>query len=135
MKHLQRVHLFARTDEFQRFVDHRTDRNRRAAAGIAVEFGKHYAVEIEPVIELPGGIHRILTGHRIDYEQDFARRNGLFDRSDLLHHLLVDRQTPRRIDDYRIDVIGPRVFNGIFGDLHRILATLFGINLHADLIP
>ena len=36
---------------------------RYAAARIAVEFGKHYAVEIQPLVELAGRIHGILTRH------------------------------------------------------------------------
>ena len=36
MEHIERFHLLARTDELNRLIDHRTDGQRRTAAGIAV---------------------------------------------------------------------------------------------------
>ena len=133
MEYLDGIHLLAAGDELQRFVHHRTNRDRRTAARIAVEFGKHHAVEIQPLVELAGRIHGILTRHRIDHEERFARFHGLFDRRDLLHHRLIDGQTARRIDDHDVETVLTGVFDGIFGDLHRIFIPLFSIDFDSDL--
>ncbi len=98
MEHLQGVHFFAARNEFQRFVDNRTDRYGSTAARIAVELGQDDTVEIEPVVELLGGIDGILTRHRVDDEERLARLDGRLDRRYLLHHRLVDGQTAGRID-------------------------------------
>ena len=133
MEDLQGVHLFAARNEFQRFVDHRTDRDGGAAARVAVELGEHHAVEIEPVVELLGRVHGILARHGVDHEERLAGIDGGLDRRDLLHHRLVDGQTARRIDDYDIAALLAGVFDRVLRDLHGVRVSLFGVDLHADL--
>ena len=135
MEHLQRIHLFARADELERLVDYRANRDGCTAAGVAVEFGQYDAVEIETVVELLGRIDCVLTGHRIDHEERFARFDGSLDGRDLLHHLFIYGQTSGRIDDYRVEVVRPGVLDRILGNLYRVLVSLFGVDLHADLLP
>ena len=86
-------------------------------------------------IELLGRIDCVLTGHRIDHEERFARFDGSLDGRDLLHHLFIYGQTSGRIDDYRVEVVRPGVLDRILGNLYRVLVSLFGVDLHADLLP
>src|SRR5699024_1903184 len=134
MENLKGVHLLARRDEFERLVHHRTDGDGSTAAGVAVELGEHHAVVVEPVVELPRGVHRILPSHGIHHEERFGGFRRLFDGGNLLHHGFVHRQAAGRIDDDRIDVLAACVFDGVFGDFHGVFVPLFGIDLHAYLL-
>ena len=130
---MQGVHLLAARNEFEGLIDHRTDRDGRTAAGVAVEFREDHAVEIQPLVELPGGVHGVLTRHGVYYEERFGRFHGGLDGRDLLHHRLVHGQASRRIDDHHVAVVLTGVPDAVFGDLHRIHVALLGVDLHADL--
>ena len=134
MEDIECFHLLARTDELDRFVDHRADGERRTTTCITVEFGQYHAVKVQTVVELLGGVDGILTGHRIDYEEDLGRLDGLLDSSDLVHHLLVDRQTTGGIDDY--DIVSEFTCLGdcILGFLNGVLLLFGRINLGVDLL-
>ena len=49
------------------------DGERRAAARVAVELGEHDAGEAEALVERRRGLHRVLTDHRVDHEEDVLR--------------------------------------------------------------
>ena len=91
MKLVQRVELLADTDELDRLAGDVLDRQRRSAAGVAVELGEDRPVEFEPLVEGLGRVDRVLTGHRIEHQVDLMRRGHFGDLGHLLHHLLVDR--------------------------------------------
>ena len=133
VEHLQGVHLLAARNELEGLVDHRTDRNGRTAAGVAVELGEDHAVEVQPFVELPGGVHCVLTRHGVDDEQRLRRFHGGLDGRDLLHHRLVHGQTARGVDDHHVVILLPGVLDTVLGDLDRIPVTLLGVDLHADL--
>ena len=134
VKQVDSLHLFARPDKFYRFVHHRANRKCRTAARVAIEFGEHHAVEIEAVVELFGGVHGILTRHRIDHKERFLRRNGFFDGFDFVHHLLVHRQASRRVDDNDVATIFFRLFYGVLRYFDGIFAVGFAIHWHANLL-
>ena len=77
MKGLERIGFFAHADEFQRLPGNGADRKRRAAAGIAIHLGKNDAGNAEALMELAGGLDRILAGHGVGDEQDFGRDSTL----------------------------------------------------------
>ena len=56
-----------------RLAGDRLDRQRGAAAGVAVELGHHDAVELRRLGELLGDVDGVLTGHRVDDEQHVVR--------------------------------------------------------------
>ena len=120
MKDIQRLHLLARTDILNRFVNDRTNRKRCTSTCITVQFGQYHTIEIETVIELLGGIHRILTGHGIYHKQGLRGFYRSLDRRNLLHHLLIDCQTTRRIHDHHVIPVRPCFFDRVLRDLHRI---------------
>ena len=81
------------------FSHHRADGERSTTAGVTVKFGEHNTVEVEAVVELFGGIHSVLTCHGVDNKQRFVGMHSLFQRSDLIHHLLIYGQASGCIYD------------------------------------
>ena len=76
---LELVELLARGREQDRLAGDRLDRQRGAAAGVAVELGHDHAVEVDGLGELLGDVDRVLAGHRVDDEQDVVRLDRLAD--------------------------------------------------------
>ena len=134
MEHIECFHFFARTDELNRFVHYRADRKRSTATGVTVQFGEYDTIEIDAVVELFGGVHRILTGHGIDHEECFGRCDSVFDSRNLLHHLLVNRQTTGCIDDDNVVSEFLRFSDSRFGFLHRIRFVQAQIDVRFNLL-
>ncbi len=59
------------------------DRQRRAAARVAVELGQHHAGQRQRLVEGAGGVDRVLALHRVDDEQGLDRRELRVQRRDL----------------------------------------------------
>ena len=93
---LEVAELLARGGEQDRLAGDRLDRQRGAAAGVAVELGEHDAVELRDLGELLGDVDGVLAGHRVDDQQDDVRARDLADLRELLHQRLVDVQAARR---------------------------------------
>ena len=68
VENFQIFQLFADAGIKDRLARHRADRKRRAAARVAVELGKHNAVDVELFVEGLCNVDRVLTGHRVDNE-------------------------------------------------------------------
>ena len=64
------VELLAGRGVEDRLAGDRLDRQRGAAAGVAVELGHHHAVELGRLGEALGDVDRVLAGHRVDDQQD-----------------------------------------------------------------
>ena len=125
--------LLAHTDKENRLAGDRLDRERRAAARVAVELGHNHTVHPDLVLEGLRDIDRFLTGHRIDREQRPVRAKRFFDAPELLHHLLVNLQTTRGIDNQDIVVILPRLLEGRAGNVYGIRAASHREDRDADL--
>ena len=67
---LELLELLAGRGVHDRLAGDRLDRQRGAAAGVAVELGQHHAVELDPLGEALGDVDRVLAGHRVDHQQD-----------------------------------------------------------------
>ena len=93
----------AAPDKRNRHADDRHDRQRRAAARIAIELAEHDARHAEPSIELAGALDRVLPRHRVGDVEQVGRLHGRPNRLELHHQLVVDVQAARRIDDDRIE--------------------------------
>ena len=72
MEDVEGLHLLACGNEFDRLARDRPDRESRTSAGVTIHFGEYDSVEIQSLIEGFGGLHCVLTGHRIHYEEGFA---------------------------------------------------------------
>ena len=127
------LHLFARTDEFDGLVHHRADGEGRAAAGVAVQFGEHHAVEVQPVVELLCRVHGVLSRHGVHHEERFVRLYGVLDGGDFLHHLFVHGQSSGGVDDDYVVAFGLGLLDGILRDGHGVLAVRFAVYGYADL--
>ena len=88
---LERVGLLAGAQELDRDAGDRADRERRAAAGVAVDLGEDQAGHGHRGGERLGDRDGLLAGHRVDDEQRLDRLDRGVDRGDLGHQRLVDR--------------------------------------------
>ena len=99
VEHVEVGQLLAGGREHHRLAGQRRDRQRGAAAGVAVELGQHHAVVADAVEERLRGRHRVLADHRVDDEQHLVRVGRVADRGGLRHHLRVDAETAGGVDD------------------------------------
>ena len=123
MKRLQGVGLLAHTDELDRLAGELTHRQRRTTAGITVGLGEDHTGERQRFIKGLGGVGRILTGHGVHHEQGFHRADGPVQALDLAHHVFVDMQTARGIDDQHIHITTAGFFQRRIGNIHRVLVA------------
>ena len=84
MELLQRVEVLAGADELDRHAGDGLDRQRRAAAGVAVELGHDHAVELQGLVERLGAVDGVLAGHGIDDQVDLIRVDAAIDPLQLL---------------------------------------------------
>ena len=117
---LELVELLARGGEQDRLAGDGLDRQRGAAAGVAVELGHHDAVELDRLGELLGDVDRVLAGHRVDDEQHVVGLDGLPDPHELVHQLLVDVQAAAGVDDQHVLALLARALERPGGDLDRV---------------
>ena len=118
---LEGVELLAGRREGDRPADDLLDRQRRAAAGVAVELGQDHAVELERLVERLGRGDRVLAGHGVDDEERVVGSIALGDLPDLVHHLVVDGQAAGGVDDDDVapeapglvDAAGPAVVDRV----------------------
>jgi len=127
------IEFLACTYKFDGLVHNRTDREGGTTTGVTVELRQHYAVEVETLIKLLGGVYGILTGHGVYHEQNFVRLDGFLDGCDFIHHLLVDCQTSGRIDNYQIVTFGTCLLDGVLSYGNGIFAVDFRVHRYIDL--
>ena len=119
-KALERVELLAGRGEEDRLAGHRLDRERGAAAGVAVELRHHDAVELGGLGERLGDADRVLAGHRVDDEEDVVGLRPLADLRQLGHQLLVDVEAAGGVDDEDVATVLTGAVEGPGGDLDRV---------------
>ena len=95
-------------------------RQRRAAAGIAVQLGQHHAGEAHAGAERLGGGDGVLAGHRIEDEQRLVGLHGVADRGRLRHQHIVDTQPAGGVDDDDVEVLGLGLGQSGRGHRHRV---------------
>ena len=74
-----------------------------------------------------------MAGHGIDNHENLVGLHGGLDISGLFHHLFVDVQTTRRVDDDHVAQVIDSEANALARDFHRILAVA-AIDFHAHLV-
>ena len=99
MEHLEGVGLLAGAQELDRDAGDGRDRERRAAAGVAVDLGQDQAGDGHGGDERLRDRDRLLAGHRIDHEQGLDRLDRGVDLGDLGHERLVDGEAAGRVED------------------------------------
>ena len=130
---LERVDAFARADELERLSRHPADRESRTTPRVAVHLGQDEAGQVENAVEAPGDPHRLLSGHGVGDQKDFARFEHLLEARQLVHEGLVDLEPPRRVHNENpgLHLPGPAV--GFPGNLDRIRGPVFVVDRNSDL--
>src|SRR3954467_7857912 len=99
--------LLAGGGEQDRLAGDGLDRQRRAAAGVAVELGEDHAVELRDLGELLGDVDGVLAGHGVDDQQHVRGPDGLLDLGQLRHKNFVDVEAARGVDDQPVLAAAP----------------------------
>ena len=92
------VELFADTDELQRLSGDVADRQRRAAARIAIHLGEDDAGDAEPLVELVGALDGVLPGHGVGHEEDLDGIELFLELLQFHHQVVVDVETSGGVD-------------------------------------
>ena len=102
MEDLERVGLLAGAEELDRDAGDRRDRERSAAAGVAVDLGQDQAGDRHGGRERLGDRDGLLAGHGIDHEQCLDRLDRGVDGGDLGHQRLVEREPAGGVEDHHV---------------------------------
>ena len=100
------LELLTARREQDRYAGDLAHRQRRTAAGVAVELGQHHAGEADALTERLGGVDGVLADHRVEHEDHFVGVHGVADRAGLPHQLLVDAEAAGGVDDDDVVVLG-----------------------------
>ena len=122
MELFQGVEMLAGADEFDGHARDGLHRQRRAAAGVAVELGHDHAVELQRLVEGLGAGDGILPRHSVDHQVDLVGIDTPVDQRELVHQFGVDVQAAGRIENCHVRPSFPGLTNsgqaegdGIFG--------------------
>ena len=122
MEGLEPVELLAGAGELDRLAGDRAHRQRRAAAGVAVDPGEDDAGQRHLLGEALGDVDRVLAGQRIDDEQDLVGLGDLGDRLHLVHQRLVDVEPAGGVEQEDVIALQLRRLERAAGDVDRLLA-------------
>src|SRR5690606_37470292 len=129
---LELVERLAHAEELDRLAGDLLDRQRSATTRVAVELRHDHAVDVEALVERVGDVHLVLTGHRVEDEEDVRGRDRLVDVVELLHQGLVDRESAGGVEDDDVAALLHRRVDRLATDRDRILA-LGGVDRCAEL--
>ena len=138
MEDLERVELLAGRGEHDRLAGDRLDRERGAAAGVAVELRQDDAVEGDPLLERLATLTASWPVIASSTSSDVRRLDRVADALELVHQRLVDLEAAGGVDDHRVEAVrrgrarGPRVAasTGIL----RVGAVDGDVDLRAELL-
>ena len=124
--------------EHDRLADDPGDGQRRAAAGVTVEFGEDDPVEADSLLEGHGGVDGILSDHGVDDEERLVGVGHCLDVGSLGHEFLVNAQTTSGVDDDDVVELALCLGDGVLGHLDRVadaIAGFGGEDLHPGPLP
>ncbi|MCY1173700.1 hypothetical protein D9M73_138680 [compost metagenome] len=121
IKRLQRIELFAHARELDRLAGDGAHRQCRTAARIAVHTSQHDTGQRDLIGEILGDVDRVLTGQRIDHQQDLGRLGHLGDRAHFVHQRLIDVQATGGIEHQDIIALQLRRLQCAPCDIDRLL--------------
>ena len=114
------IQLLAYAGEFYGLARHRRDRERRAAARVAVQLRQHDARDVQRLVEGGGRVHRVLARHRVHDQHDLRRLRRGLDVLELVHELFVYVQAARRVEEDEVAAELLRVGYAGLGYLHGV---------------
>ena len=115
MEGVNGLHFLARTHELDGLVHHGADAEGSTTTCVTIQLGENHTRIVQPLVELLGRVHGILSRHGIHHEENLVRMRGIPDVLYLLHQFLVNGQTARRIDDDHVVRLGTSLLDGILG--------------------
>ncbi len=125
---LQRVGLLADADVLDRLLEDAVDRERGAAAGVAIHLGEDDAGDVERLVESLGDADRVLPGHAVGHEEDLVGAHGITQADQLLHHVLVDLQPAGGVEDDHAIAGALGLLDAGLGDLDDVLRPAVGVD-------
>ena len=133
MKLFKRIDLLANADVLDRLLQHTVDRQRRTAACVAIKLGENDTGDVQRFVKTLRNFHRFLAGHAVGDEQDFVRLDRSLEPLELVHHVGVDLQPSRGIDDHHAVARPHALVDTRLCNLHDILGRAIGIHGHVQL--
>ena len=136
---IERIELLAGSEELDRCARHFAHGERCAAARVAVEFREDDAVDRKTIVKSLRAAHGVLSGHRIDDEQNLVRLHGHAHALEFLHKLVVDVQTACRVENHDIEAFRARLLHRAATDANRgvhglaVFGALVGFTIELDL--
>src|SRR6185369_3269554 len=117
---LEAVERLAHAEELDGLPGDLLDRQRRAAAGVAVELREDEAVEREAPVELGRGLHRVLADHGVADEEDVVGLDARLDLLELRHERVVDREPAGGVVDDDVVLLLLRLLERAPAELGRL---------------
>ena len=134
MKLLERIEMFAGSDELDRHAGDGLDRKRGAAPGVAVELGHDDAVELERFVERLCAGHGVLAGHRIDHQIHLIGTHPAVDHRKLVHQLGIDVQTAGGVENRHVGAGFPGLTDRRVAQRDGVFRRKIGIDRQAKLL-
>ena len=132
IKRFDRVVLFADADKLDRLADDLLDREGSTAAGVAVHLGQHDPGDADTLVKHLSRANSILPGHRVRDEEHLDGFCLGLDLFELDHQLVVNVQSPGRVDHQRVKAELGRVLDGTANDRHRIAGLFCLVNRYIN---
>ena len=133
MEFLERIGLFTCADELDGLSCDLLDRKRAATASVAVHLRHDDAVEVDALGERSCHVHDVLACHRVDDHEDLVGLDGALDRLGFLHHLVIDVQAARRVDDDNVAQVVDGILHAFLRDGNRVLPVAT-VDAHPHLV-
>src|SRR3954468_14833726 len=88
---------------------------------------------MQSLVEPLSDLHRVLTGHAVGDEQDLVGMNRGLQTLQLAHHVVVDLQTTRCVDDDHAIARALRLLDALLRDLLDVTRRAIGVYGHVEL--
>ncbi len=109
------------------------DRQRRAAARIAIGFGENDAGQTQGIVECFGCVDGVLARHAVNHEQALVRLDRRLEFADFRHHLGIDMQSSGGVEQQHVVSLQCRLRQRALGDSHGRFARVGGRKAGAHL--
>ena len=135
VKVLELIQLLADTGELDRPMRDLPHRERRAAAGVAVEFRQDESRDAQGLVEMRGHADRLLPRGGVGHQQDLLRLQRIAQALEFLDQRFVNFLAPGGIEILHVDAgLGGRPLRAFAAGLDEIgFARLRPKNRHSDL--
>ena len=116
---LQRVLLFADTDQLDRAAGDLAHRQRGTATRITVKARQHDAGDVDSLVEGGRRGHGVLTGHRVGDQQYLVRIGQRLHLAKLGHQPFINGDPAGGIEDQNVEPLELSCLQGTLGNLRR----------------